>query len=46
MVLVNIILGLIKPSSGKIFIDNEEVTDNYMNLQNLSNMIKMEKLLH
>jgi ABC-type bacteriocin/lantibiotic exporter with double-glycine peptidase domain len=38
--LVNILTGLLKASSGKIFIDDHDVTNQYMNCRNSSVMYR------
>ncbi len=43
--LLNIILGLIKPNSGKIFVDKKEVTNKYTSLKNLFSLVSQEVYL-
>ena len=43
--LLNIILGLLKPNSGKILIDKKEITNDYLGLRNLFSLVSQEVYL-
>ena len=43
--LLNIILGLLKPNSGKILVDKKEITNDYLSLRNLFSLVSQEVYL-